>query len=299
MVSLKRFLNNSKHHFYFILYFNPEENSNRTKRESISTDAELVTKSDLNEETIFYTECCLFITLVTYIFAKFAKLEETNFIEPSSHYSSQLNDCKVIKTQRNEQSTQTDIECPQIKEISLLKAAVDEFEVGLKNDSSISAAQTKTRTLEECVKIMHNTSRQLMDTLTDEECASLVRAKYVPFYKLESHFSDPIRAIELRRHIVTEKLPENSTDCFAKLPFQGYDYNKVSGSCCENVIGYVPVPLGLAGPLKIDGKLYYIPMATTEGTLVASTNRGCTALSVCLFFFNFKLNLCLPFTLIV
>lgn len=262
------------------MQFQFKENSNRTKGETIATDAEVVTKPDLNEETIFYTECCLFITLVTYIFAKFAKLEETNFIEPSSHCSSHLNGGKVIKTQTNEKSIQTDIECAQVKEISLVKDAVDELEV-----FSSSAAQKKTRTLEECVKIMHNKSLQLMDTLTDEECASLVRAKYVPFYKLELHFSDPIRAIELRRHIVTEKLPENSTDCFSKLPFKGYDYSKVAGSCCENVIGYVPVPLGLAGPLKIDGKLYYIPMATTEGTLVASTNRGCTALSVCVCYF--------------
>ena len=58
-----------------------------------------------------------------------------------------------------------------------------------------------------------------------------------------------------------------------------YDYSRVMGACCENVIGYMPIPLGIAGPLKIDGKLYPIPMATTEGTLVASTSRGCKALN--------------------
>ncbi len=42
----------------------------------------------------------------------------------------------------------------------------------------------------------------------------------------------------------------------------------------------MPIPLGVAGPLLIDGKLYDIPMATTEGTLVASTNRGCSALTL-------------------
>ena len=58
-----------------------------------------------------------------------------------------------------------------------------------------------------------------------------------------------------------------------------YDYSRVMGACCENVIGYMPIPLGIAGPLMIDGRLYPIPMATAEGTLVASTSRGCKALN--------------------
>jgi hypothetical protein len=36
---------------------------------------------------------------------------------------------------------------------------------------------------------------------------------------------------------------------------------------------YVPIPLGMAGPLLVNGKLVHIPMATTEGCLVASTHR--------------------------
>lgn len=58
-----------------------------------------------------------------------------------------------------------------------------------------------------------------------------------------------------------------------------YDYKQVIGACCENVIGYLPLPVGIAGPLNIDGQLLHIPMATTEGTLVASTSRGCKALN--------------------
>jgi hydroxymethylglutaryl-CoA reductase (NADPH) len=63
------------------------------------------------------------------------------------------------------------------------------------------------------------------------------------------------------------------------IPLSHYDYSRVMGACCENVVGYIPLPLGIAGPLKIDGELFPIPMATAEGTLVASTSRGCKALN--------------------
>lgn len=46
----------------------------------------------------------------------------------------------------------------------------------------------------------------------------------------------------------------------------------------ENFIGVAQVPIGLAGPLLVNGEYaqgeFYIPLATTEGTLVASYNRG-------------------------
>ena len=46
----------------------------------------------------------------------------------------------------------------------------------------------------------------------------------------------------------------------------------------EHFIGSAQVPLGLAGPLLVDGEHakgeFYVPMATAEGTLVASYNRG-------------------------
>jgi hydroxymethylglutaryl-CoA reductase (NADPH) len=64
------------------------------------------------------------------------------------------------------------------------------------------------------------------------------------------------------------------------IPFENYDYDNVLNKCCENIIGYVPIPIGVAGPLLLNGKHYNIPMATTEGCLVASTQRGCKAISL-------------------
>ena len=46
----------------------------------------------------------------------------------------------------------------------------------------------------------------------------------------------------------------------------------------ENFMGVAQVPIGLAGPLRVDGEHaqgdFWVPLATVEGTLVASYNRG-------------------------
>ena len=50
----------------------------------------------------------------------------------------------------------------------------------------------------------------------------------------------------------------------------------------EHFLGVAQVPIGLAGPLLVNGQYaqgdFYVPLATTEGTLVASYNRGMKAL---------------------
>ncbi len=54
---------------------------------------------------------------------------------------------------------------------------------------------------------------------------------------------------------------------------------------CENFVGVAQVPIGLAGPLHVCGEHaqgdFLIPLATSEGTLVASYNRGMKILNLC------------------
>lgn len=106
-----------------------------------------------------------------------------------------------------------------------------------------------------------------------------MKNKHIAAYQLEKAVGDMERGVGIRRLIIGET--GKFLDTLLDLPYKNYDYSKVLGSCCENVIGYVPVPLGIAGPLLVDGELYHIPMATTEGCLVASTNRGSRALLKC------------------
>lgn len=45
---------------------------------------------------------------------------------------------------------------------------------------------------------------------------------------------------------------------------KGYNYERIFGANCEIVCGYVPIPVGVVGPLVLDGREVYVPMATTE-----------------------------------
>ncbi len=52
----------------------------------------------------------------------------------------------------------------------------------------------------------------------------------------------------------------------------------------ESIIGFAQVPVGVIGPLKINGEHargnFYVPLSTTEGALVSSYNRGARAISL-------------------
>ncbi len=103
--------------------------------------------------------------------------------------------------------------------------------------------------------------------------------KLIPAYKLESVLENSERGVSIRRQMLCRKLSDGDGN-LSNLPYMNYPhYSIVNGACCENVIGYMPIPVGYAGPLLLDGVSYNVPMSTTEGALVASTNRGCRAVA--------------------
>lgn len=118
--------------------------------------------------------------------------------------------------------------------------------------------------------------------LTDRELVELSLQGKIPGYSLEKTLKDSTRAVKIRRAIISRTAATAETTSLlekSKLPYEHYDYDLVLGACCENVVGYLPLPLGVAGPIVIDGQSYFLPMATTEGVLVASTSRGSKAIN--------------------
>ncbi|KAE8668280.1 3-hydroxy-3-methylglutaryl-coenzyme A reductase 2 [Hibiscus syriacus] len=111
-------------------------------------------------------------------------------------------------------------------------------------------------------------------TEEDEEIIKSVVAGTIPSYSLESKLGDCKRAAAIRR----EALQRLTGKSLSGLPLEGFDYESILGQCCEMPIGYVQIPVGIAGPLLLNGREFSVPMATTEGCLVASTNRGCKAI---------------------
>lgn len=118
--------------------------------------------------------------------------------------------------------------------------------------------------------------------LPDFELVELCLSGEIPLHALERVLGGAGRAVNIRRSVIEQTTTRKQASGILRLsdiPFQPFDYQRIQGTCCENVIGYLPIPLGVAGPLLIDGARHFLPIATTEGGLVASLNRGCKAIN--------------------
>jgi hydroxymethylglutaryl-CoA reductase (NADPH) len=108
------------------------------------------------------------------------------------------------------------------------------------------------------------------------DLAARVREGDLRLHELEDH-ADPEAAAAARR-----KLLEAETD--ADLETVGsfsFDASDAEPNI-ENLVGGAQLPMGVAGPIVIEGGSangeFYLPLATTEGALVASVNRGCSVI---------------------
>jgi len=83
-----------------------------------------------------------------------------------------------------------------------------------------------------------------------------------------------------RRDFIREQTGES----LSHVAQYSFDPSTLPGNI-ENFTGVAQVPIGIAGPIRVNGEHaqgdFYVPLATTEGTLVASYNRGMRLLTEC------------------
>lgn len=101
----------------------------------------------------------------------------------------------------------------------------------------------------------------------------------IKLHEIEKHTENADQAVAIRR-----KFAEEISGAELK-NISNYSINMelASKKNIENPIGAIQIPLGIAGPLKVKGDHadgeFYVPLATSEGALVASVNRGFSVIS--------------------
>ncbi|MCX8196591.1 MAG: hydroxymethylglutaryl-CoA reductase (NADPH) [Acidilobaceae archaeon] len=113
-----------------------------------------------------------------------------------------------------------------------------------------------------------------------EEKLQMLEAGELSFSRLEEQLGNPNLAALVRRKYLERKLNVNLSALGSTI----IDFKELYGRNIENAIGAVQIPVGVAGPLRVEGDYakgeFYIPLATTEGALVASVNRGAKAVTL-------------------
>ncbi len=119
--------------------------------------------------------------------------------------------------------------------------------------------------------------------MNDDEKEELIKRAArgeLALHQIDKEVADANDAVEIRRKAI-ERLTGSKLHSIGSA---GMDYSMVRGRNAENVVGVATVPLGVIGPLKVNGGHFrgetYVPLATTEGALIASLSRGVKALNM-------------------
>jgi hydroxymethylglutaryl-CoA reductase (NADPH) len=110
----------------------------------------------------------------------------------------------------------------------------------------------------------------------EKEIINKLASGEIKLHEIEKYTQSVPEAIEIRRKFM-ETVSVGNLDNVSHFSL---DMEEAMKKNIENPIGAVQIPVGVAGPLKINGEYaqgeFYVPLATSEGALVASVNRGCS-----------------------
>jgi hydroxymethylglutaryl-CoA reductase (NADPH) len=124
---------------------------------------------------------------------------------------------------------------------------------------------------------MNEDTEESADTAESvESLVAALRDGDVRLHELESRAGADV-AVAARRQFVAEETGAE----FDSVGEYGFPAAEAESNV-ENMVGATQIPLGVVGPVAVNGAAasgeHYLPMATTEGALLASVNRGCSVL---------------------
>ena len=112
-----------------------------------------------------------------------------------------------------------------------------------------------------------------------EEIIEKLLSGEMKLYQIDKNTKNATEALDIRREFI-----EKHSNCkLEKMADYTLDMEMAMAKNIENPIGTIQIPIGVAGPVKINGEHakddFFVPLATSEGALVASINRGCSAIT--------------------
>ena len=115
--------------------------------------------------------------------------------------------------------------------------------------------------------------------LTHDEILEKLSNGEIRLFEIEKYTKTANEAADIRREFI-----ENESGVkLEHISKYSIDMTDTAKKNIENPIGTVQIPVGVVGPLVVncdddEDINTYVPMATTEGALLASVNRGCSAI---------------------
>jgi len=113
----------------------------------------------------------------------------------------------------------------------------------------------------------------------EREIIDKIKKGEIKLREIEKYTDNIDQAVTIRRKFIEEV----SNSKIEHLSNYSIDMEAASKKNIEQPIGAVQIPVGIAGPLKVNGDYakgeFYVPLATTEGALLASVNRGCSVIA--------------------
>jgi len=113
----------------------------------------------------------------------------------------------------------------------------------------------------------------------EREIIDKIMKREIKLREIEKYTGNIDEAVTIRRRFIEEV----SNSKIEHLSNYSIDMEAASKKNIEQPIGAIQIPVGIAGPLKVNGDYakgeFYVPLATTEGALLASVNRGCSVIA--------------------